>query len=93
MTIETLLHRLGYPVRRKKIPMERAWKIAAAMEWVYRKFPLKGEPLLTRYSVCTLAFTRTLNVEKAKRELGYRPKFTMQEGLERTIPWFIRSPS
>ena len=92
-TLEYLLENIGYSVKRKKIPMERAWKIAAGLEWLYRKFPFKGEPLLTRYSVCTLAFTRTLNIEKAKLELGYRPKYTMQQGLERTIPWFARSHS
>lgn len=92
-TLESLLNRLGYPVKQKVIPMERAWKIAAAMEWAYRTFSLKGEPLLTRYSVCTLAFTRTLSIEKAQKELGYHPKYTMKEGLERTIPWFARSGS
>ncbi len=93
ITLETILNQLGYPVKRKIIPTQRALKIASALEWAYRTLPLKGEPLLTRYSVCTLAFTRTLSVEKAKRELGYGPVYTMQEGLERTIPWFARSPS
>ena len=92
-TLDALMKRLGYPVKHKHIPVDRAWKIAATMEWVYRKFSLKGEPLLTRYSVCTLAYTRTLNIEKAKRELGYHPKYSMKEGLERTIPWFARSSS
>lgn len=92
-TLKNLLERLGYPVNEKRIPMEKAWKIAGGLEWVYRTFPLKGEPILTRYSVCTLAFTRTLSIEKAKRELHYHPKFSMKEGLERTILWFGQSPS
>jgi nucleoside-diphosphate-sugar epimerase len=92
-TLEFLLHRLGYAVKRKSIRLELALKIARTLEWLYRTFPIQGEPLLTRYSVCTLAFTRTLNIEKAKRELGYRPRFSMKEGLERTILWFGPSRS
>ena len=92
-TLENLLKNLGYPVKPKLISADRAWKIAAAMEWVYRKFNLKGEPMITRYMVCTLAYSRTLNVEKAKRELNYHPKFSMKEGMERTLLWFGRSPS
>ncbi len=93
ITLESLLGRLGYRVDRKKIPVERAWKIAGMLEWVHRHFVPDREPLLTRYGVCTLAFTRTLSIDKAKTLLGYRPGIGMQEGLERTIPWFARSPS
>jgi nucleoside-diphosphate-sugar epimerase len=92
-TLERLLGRLGYPTRRKVIPVERAWKIAGALEWFHRTFRLDHEPLLTRYSVCTLAYTRTLSIGKARKILGYDPRISMEEGLERTIPWFARSPS
>ncbi len=91
-TLEALLGRLGYPVKRKYIPVERAWKIAGLLEWVHRNLAPDREPLLTRYGVCTLAYTRTLSIEKAKTLLGYHPAIGMQEGLERTIPWFARSP-
>ena len=90
-TLEGLLGRLGYRVKRKHIPVERAWKIAATLEWLHRNFAPAREPLLTRYGVCTLAYTRTLSIEKAVKILGYRPAIGMAEGLERTIPWFARS--
>jgi nucleoside-diphosphate-sugar epimerase len=92
-TLETLLGRLGYSVKRKSIPVERAWKLAGLLEWFHRTFAPDREPLLTRYGVCTLAYTRTLSIEKARTLLGYRPTIGMEEGLERTIPWFARSPS
>lgn len=31
---------------------------------------------------------RCLNIEKAKREIGFVPTITMEEGLSRTIEWF-----
>lgn len=88
---ESILQQMGYPVRRKKMSIEFALKLANWMEWFYAKFKLRGEPALTRYSVCLLAYSRTLNIDKAKNELGYRPKYSLKEGLERTIPWFVRS--
>jgi len=84
-TLKFLLQKLGFSVREKKIPLATAWSIAIALEGVYRAFPLRGEPMLTRYSVCTLAFTRTLSVENARRDLGYNPRISVEEGLRRTI--------
>ena len=31
-----------------------------------------------------------LSCEKSRKQLGWRPKFTFQEGLEKTIQWYIR---
>jgi nucleoside-diphosphate-sugar epimerase len=92
-TLEYLLTEMGYPVKRRKFEVATALKIAGLLEWAYRKFTIKGEPILTRYSVCTLAYTRTLSIERAQRELGYQPVVSMKDGLKRTIQWFSRSGS
>jgi len=31
---------------------------------------------------------RCVSIEKASRDIGYRPKVTLEEGLTRTIEWF-----
>jgi len=31
---------------------------------------------------------RCLSIEKAKKELGFVPSITMEEGLRRTIEWY-----
>lgn len=90
---ESLLQRLGYPVQRKIITLDQARKTAALKDWLYRKLSFREEPIFTQQIIDSLIYSRTLNIEKAKNELGYRPKYSMQEGLERTIPWFARSPS
>jgi nucleoside-diphosphate-sugar epimerase len=84
-TLKTLLRALGFQVGEKHISLSTAWALAAALETTYRVLSLSGEPLLTRYSVCTLAFTRTLNIDAARRDLGYQPQINVQEGLKRTI--------
>jgi CDP-glucose 4,6-dehydratase len=31
-----------------------------------------------------------LSAQKARRELGWRPLYTLEEGLQRTIEWYTR---
>jgi nucleoside-diphosphate-sugar epimerase len=90
-TLEEMLMTMGYPVRRKRFKVQTALRIAGLLELAYRKFSLKGEPIVTRFGVQSLAYTRTLNIEKARDELGYRPVVSLQDGLKRTAQWFSRS--
>ena len=32
---------------------------------------------------------RAFNIDKAKRELGYRPRVGLDEGLQRTAEWYV----
>jgi nucleoside-diphosphate-sugar epimerase len=74
---------LGFTYREKRIPFRRAYRLAGAMEFVCR-YVLRGrEPLLTRYSVCALGLTRTLNIDAARRDLNYRPIIDMRQAVER----------
>jgi nucleoside-diphosphate-sugar epimerase len=45
------------------------------------------EPLLTRYSAGTLNFDMTLDISKARGELGYEPLVSVAEGVARTAEW------
>lgn len=45
------------------------------------------EPLLTSYSVGLLGVTQTLDISRAKTELGYRPLVSIREGLTRYADW------
>lgn len=40
----------------------------------------KGRDITRRYWICS--------IEKAKRELGYRPEVSLEEGVERTVRWY-----
>lgn len=43
------------------------------------------EPLLTRYSVAILARTQTYDISAARRDLGYEPVVSLEEGIRRTL--------
>ena len=45
----------------------------------------RKEPTLTRYSALILARTQTYNIAAAKRDLGYKPPISLEEGIEQTL--------
>lgn len=45
------------------------------------------EPALTRYSAGTVCFDMTLNTRKAADELGYTPRFSLEDGIALTGEW------
>lgn len=55
--------------------------LAATMEAVCKVLPNRPEPPLTRYSLTTIAYSQTLDISRAKAELGYRPQVTIGQAL------------
>ena len=82
----------GHPVKAsevKVIPRWAAMLMAFFAQWVVWIVSFGGkESALTTYGVRYSTMTRTLSIEKAKRVLGYRPIFTMQDGVNRSVAWF-----
>ena len=83
--IEETLRGLGYPVRYRKIPAPLVSAISSSLEFIYKSLKLKGEPALTRYTYYLLRYSQTLDISKAERDLGYRPKITISEGIEQYV--------
>ncbi|SFF40779.1 NAD dependent epimerase/dehydratase family protein [Paenibacillus algorifonticola] len=83
-----LFELLNKPMRTKKIAYPAAYTAASLLELGAKLPGLAKEPLLTRYTVGILAFSQTLSIEKAQRELGYRPLVSVEEGLRRFAAWW-----
>ena len=83
--IEETLRGLGYPIRYRKIPAPLVSAISSSLEFIYKNLKLKGEPALTRYTYYLLRYSQTLDISKAERDLGYRPKITISEGIEQYV--------
>ena len=86
--IEKLCAALGYPHPHRHIPYPVADGAAALMEIVYRLLPGQPEPPLTRYSVALLAKNTTLDISAARRELGYQPRVSVEEGFQHFVEWW-----
>lgn len=84
-TLGQILTRLGFSYRKKYISFNKAYWIAAAMEMACRSVVRWKEPILTRYSVCALGLSRTLNIDAARRDLKYVPLVSMEQAIERIV--------
>lgn len=51
--------------------------------------PLKIQPPIFRRRVDIFTKDRAFDITKAKTELGYKPKVSMEEGIEITARWYI----
>ena len=74
---------LGTEFRYKRLSFGRIYIIASVLEGIYSFFRVSREPLLTKYTVCTLAFSQTLNIEKAEKLLGYKPRISLRDEIKR----------
>ena len=70
------------PVRRTMSP-QTAFRIGAVLEWFYKSFALKGEPQMTRFVARELATSHWFDICAARRDLGYIPEVSTEEGLIR----------
>lgn len=55
------------------------------MEIAYTVLPLRGEPLMTRFLADQLATSHYFDISKARKDLGYEPRISTEDGLDRTI--------
>lgn len=78
----------GEQARFRPLPFPLIYSLSCFLEWFYKSFHLKGEPILTKYTVCTLAFSQTLNIEKARQKLHYTPKLSLLEGIRAYGAWW-----
>ena len=83
--IEEALQGLGLPIRYKKLPAFLLGGLASSLEVLYRVLPLKGEPPLTRYTYYLLRYSQTLDISKAREELGYEPRISIKEGITQYV--------
>lgn len=73
-------------VRRVRLPYWPVWLAALATEAVCK--PLGISPPLFRRRIHWYRQVRAFDIERARRELGYRPRVGLDEGLRRTFRWY-----
>jgi nucleoside-diphosphate-sugar epimerase len=66
----------------RSVPFAVAQQAAAAAETAWRHLPLPGSPPLTRMAVWASGLETTIDISRARRELGYVPVRTIEDGLE-----------
>ncbi|MCG3128185.1 MAG: 2-alkyl-3-oxoalkanoate reductase [Phycisphaerae bacterium] len=74
------------PVRRTIHPRLARW-LARGCELACGLLRLRGEPPLTRFLVEELTTAHWFDLSAARRDLGYEPRVSIDEGLDRLAAW------
>jgi nucleoside-diphosphate-sugar epimerase len=87
--IEALIHGLNLPPARPVSPPIWLARIMAAwMEGRARRRGATKAPKLTQARLKFMGLNLDFSIEKAKRELGYLPRVSFDEGMRQTIDWY-----
>lgn len=81
--INKILETAGVPPVTKTISPRVAYATGAVLEFVYGALRLGGEPPMTRFVAEELSTAHWFDLTAARRDLGYEPRVTIEEGLQR----------
>jgi nucleoside-diphosphate-sugar epimerase len=79
--VKRLLATQGLDAPSGEVPLAAARAIAAVGEAAWRALPLPGAPPLTRMALWVASQECTLDISRARAELGYAPVRTIDDGL------------
>jgi nucleoside-diphosphate-sugar epimerase len=86
--INRILEAAGEPPVERSVPFGVAWVAGAVFETAHRLSPVRGEPRMTRMMARHLATAHWYDISAARRDLGYEPLVSMDEGFDRLRDWF-----
>jgi nucleoside-diphosphate-sugar epimerase/glyoxylase-like metal-dependent hydrolase (beta-lactamase superfamily II) len=89
--LDVLLRGLDLPRPSRQISAGTAMGAARTLAGAWRWLALPGEPPLTPYTVSVLAWSQTFRIDAARRDLGFEPKVSWREGVQRVIA-HLRKP-
>jgi len=80
---------LGEPRPVKHIPYRLAYGLAFLLECWGHLIRRKSPPFVARYSVWLMGRRSFFSAEKARRELGWSPTVTYEQGIPMTVRWYL----
>ncbi len=81
--VAALLDAVGAPPVQRQLPQGVAFAAGALCEALWTALPLRGEPPMTRFLARQLSTANWYDIGETRRDLGWQPQVTMQEGIER----------
>ncbi len=74
------------PITKHAVPFFPVWCAAVLCELIC--YPFKIDPPLYRRRVQFFSKSRAFKIDKAKKELNYQPKVSLEEGVKQTCEWY-----
>ena len=89
--INGILRAARLPPVTRSVPPFLAKFAGLTLEAAHRALRLPGEPAMTRFLAHQLSTAHWFNIDAARRDLGYTPRVSVEEGLRRLGRWFDRA--
>ncbi|MCG9696421.1 2-alkyl-3-oxoalkanoate reductase [Shewanella sp. Isolate11] len=75
------------PAVTQRVPASLAYGIGAFLETIYGLLGKQQEPIMTRFVAKQLSTSHYFDISAAKRDLGYRPLTSIDEGMKQLTAW------
>lgn len=85
--VNRILAAADLPPVTRSISPTAARAVGIICEGLWSLLPLKGEPPMTRFVAVELATAHWFSIEAARRDFGYSPEISIDEGLRRLREW------
>lgn len=81
--INRIVEAAGLPRCTRTIPTWAAWTAGAMLEGIWTVLGRTDEPMMTRFVAHQLGSAHWYDISAAKRDLGYQPRVSIEEGMGR----------
>jgi nucleoside-diphosphate-sugar epimerase len=85
--VSGMLEAAGAAPIRKSVSLRTALAVGWVFEKVHAISGRKGDPRMSRWIVRQLTDSRWFDISAARRDLGYEPQVSMEEGMRRLKTW------
>lgn len=85
--INRMLEALGMQPVRRRVPFRLAYAAGLVLEWLHRRLPALGEPLVTRFLAAELFRNHYFTIARAQQDFGYVPLYSFAEAEEKTLAY------
>jgi nucleoside-diphosphate-sugar epimerase len=91
--LNRLAEGLGYPRPFLSLPFGLLFAFGHLLESLYRLFGWYiSRPLLTRHAVYIMGRNQDAPIDKAKRELAFQPRISLDTGVDQCVQWLKTLP-
>jgi 2-alkyl-3-oxoalkanoate reductase len=91
--VNCILAAADLPPVTRSIPPKVAFAVGCICEGIWGAFRLQGEPPMTRFVAHELATAHWFDISAARRDFGYHPDISIDEGLLRLQSWLQHHPA
>jgi len=81
--VNRILAAAGLPPETRSVPPKLAHAAGTLCEILWKLLRLSGEPPMTRFVASELSSAHWFDISAARRDLGYQPRISLDEGLKR----------